>query len=273
MNEQETHFLAQLQNLANSIHPDSEFVSRLEDQLLRESRTPPERRLRFHFKLQQLVVLAATLMLISPALLVSPTLRSMAQDILDFFDRDDNDTFPVTPLAPEVVEAPSDIDAELVDSSVSVADAENILGFDILIPAELPSGYALVGAQPSPETSSASLIFSHPPGRALIINQWTVSSEVNDDSSTWGKIAQSANVQIVIIHGVRGEYVEGGWAIFPGADEAQWLPESPQRRLRWREGGMMFEITTMGGSGDDAGAPGYSYVGQQEMIALAESMH
>jgi hypothetical protein len=196
--------------------------------------------------------------------------------LLEYFDRDDNDTFPVAPLAPEVVEAPSDPSAwetDMHENSMPVVEAEKILGVDILVPANMPPGYELLGAQPAPEQSFVSLVFSSPRGRALIIKQWAVSSEVNDDTSTWGQIAQSANVQIVSIHGVRGEYVEGGWAIFPGEDEAQWLHDSSQRRLRWRERNMLFEITAMGGSAEDANTPDYSYLDQQEIIALAESMH
>lgn len=268
MNEQDATVLNDLRQLADSIQPDAAFVDALEHQLAQHS-TPRPRRL-WSFPARHLLTLAASLALVSVVFLVSPTLQSLAQDLLQYFERDDNDTFPVVPASQEAIDAPPD--ADLRADSISVAEAESQLGFDVLVPAKLPSGYSLIGAQLHAEQPFVSLIVAAPPGRALFFNQWRAGSALDVGQESWSKIAQSVTVHAVSINGAPGEYVEGGWAVFPGETEAQWLPDAPERRLRWQQGDMLFEIIAMGGSPASVGTAGYSYLGQAEIIALAEDM-
>jgi hypothetical protein len=90
----------------------------------------------------------------------------------------------------------------------------------------------------------------------------------------------SANVEIVQIGALKGEYVSGAWTI-PEVEstfetktpdqtlplEATWDSDASIQILRWLDKGMLFEIICAGGQ------PGQTaYLDKEHLIGLAESM-
>lgn len=82
-------------------------------------------------------------------------------------------------------------------------------------------------------------------------------------------VGPAAQVEIVSVAGLSGEYVSGGWRLPSGAtlspgEPAQldvvWDAALPQRTLRWQDGEFAYEMLVVG-----AGAPQ-----KQDLIALAE---
>lgn len=270
MAEHDVKFLDDLQALADSIQPDTAFVNQLEGRLQaaqRDQRGRSARRLIFGANARKMLAIAASLVVVSAFLLSAPAIRSLAQDVLEYFRRGSSETITVPPVsAPTEDEAPLDVSVWLA-GAVTVAEAEQMVGFTIALPVSLPEGYALAGAKAHPDGEGVRLEFWSPPGRGLTITEWGPGVDANANLSRWEEIPPSATVQIVSVNGARAEYVAGGWGAYPDATEALWMDDVPIRRLRWQVGDQTFEIVAMGGSYD--GNP--SYLGQADMIALAES--
>ena len=92
-------------------------------------------------------------------------------------------------------------------------------------------------------------------------------------------VGASAPVEIVIVRGVPGEFVTGGWMATDANDRIQataapgtqvslgvyWDPTLPQRILRWQEGNILYEILST------KTAQGIT-IDKDELIAMAESI-
>jgi hypothetical protein len=98
-------------------------------------------------------------------------------------------------------------------------------------------------------------------GGQLIINE----SNNGFMESDWDR-APAEFITPVKVGGLDAEVVQGAYVVYPGATNAQWNPEAPIIRLRWIEDGIWFEMAKFGG------VESISYLDQQGMIALAESM-
>jgi len=66
---------------------------------------------------------------------------------------------------------------------------------------------------------------------------------------------------------VDGEYVRGMFVVkSQTGTKAEWEPDAPVQRLRWREGDVLFEIQMAGLPGDN------DLIGKDWVISLAESL-
>jgi hypothetical protein len=191
-----------------------------------------------------LLVVAATAMLSAPAL------RAAARQWMNFFIPNPTETFQLD------LTAPSPGNLNVYDSPgyfpLSLAEAEQQAGF---APGELSltevsavlTGLEFAGAHYDAELNLLISRYSVD-GRSLYLSK-RLAGTIQEYSS----IGPQALVEKVIVHGVEGEYVAGGWVTTqalpatpqpgdPPGLEATWDPGLPQRILRWQQGEFRFEI-------------------------------
>jgi hypothetical protein len=206
----------------------------------------------------------------------TPPLRSFAQDVINrLFNRANADTQvieinvgpPVSTVAPSIAE-----------TFGSIARAEAQTGIDIREPTLDLHPYQLTGVTVNYETETVWLIYNAP-GRYLSIAQRPAALGWLDA----GIVGVSADIEAIRIETgngtLTGEYVEGGWRVTAEPDQetagdtmqetAVWTDESPQRRLRWQDAELLYEITAFGGGGD---SPRRDLL-RDDLIAIAASMY
>jgi hypothetical protein len=145
-------------------------------------------------------------------------------------------------------------------SALSVNELETQLGFDIKEPTVLPDLFSFQGIR----VYGKSVDFVYQcscGGRGLDISLQPLSD------ATSVEVGVDTPIEEVQIGTMRGEYVEGSFVVYPGAKVATWNSEAPMRKLRWVDGEILFQMTSMGGSEEHAG-----YVSKAEMIAIAEGL-
>jgi hypothetical protein len=206
----------------------------------------------------------------------TPPLRSLAQDVINrLFNRAEADTQvveinvgpPVSTVAPTTAE-----------TFRSIARAEAQTGIDIREPQLDLHPYQLTGVTVNYEMETVWLIYNAP-GRYLSIAQRPAALGWLDA----GIVGVSADIEAITIQAgdefLSGEYVEGGWRVAAEPEQetagdtvqetAVWTDESPQRRLRWQDAALIYEITAFGGGGD---IPRRDLL-RDDLIAIAASMY
>lgn len=180
---------------------------------------------------------------------VAPSVRTLAQSIMQFFTRADADVLPPQTTS----EVPPEARRVL-----SVTEAEGQAGFDILTPASLPEGFRFLGASYTPETQAVVQQFGPAPDEIrLSIAQQPFTCR--EDCDLCGVVGASAPVEAVQIGSVSGEYVEGVWVLTENG--SVWQNDPYLKTLRWQSEGMAFELIFMG---DD--------LAKNDLIAIAESL-
>ncbi|MCL4559483.1 MAG: hypothetical protein M1281_02570, partial [Chloroflexi bacterium] len=120
-----------------------------------------------------------------------------------------------------------------------MSNAEAAVGFDLKEPPGDLQGLVFSRAGANPTLHFATLIYTAIGGGS----QLTISQVRGDmTASSWGEVPPSAAVEKVKVGEYDGEYVRGIFAVKPGATSATWWADGPVRRLRWREGDVLFEI-------------------------------
>lgn len=214
------------------------------------------------FKLTMPVLVGLILVM---GLAATPWGQALATEMFKLFVQADSNTFPLSP--DEITQAatpPAETPEPLIYSARSVSGLETQLGFDIKEPTVLPDDFFLEGIT----VSGGSVGFTyqcHCGGRSLVISQQPLSDAVSVN------VGVGTPIEKVQIGKVKGEYVEGSFVIYPGAEVATWLADAPMRRLRWVTNEMLFEIVSTGGSGEGLERQ-LGYVSKEEMIAIAEGL-
>jgi hypothetical protein len=194
------------------------------------------------------------------AVLLTPQGRSLAQEILQFFNRADSDTLPVQSwqLAP-LPETSAPDPADISNANLAVDEVENQIGYDVLEPTWLPEVLSFVGANLDPEQNMSFLFYRYTDTNGLVLKQVPV--EINNDCALCGTVGASALVETVQVGQASAEYVEGVWKM-TGAGPV-WESDLWLKTLRWQADGMAFELLYMG--------PPES-VSRADLIAIAESL-
>jgi len=213
----------------------------------------PSRRFRTSVAVVMIVVLAGVVVM------ATPSLRVLAQELLNtLFNRESNSTITVQPPA-----LPTTGDAGTL---TDVTTVETEAGFHIAQPQSIPAGYAFSGVGYTESRHAVSLVYERPGAELSITQQPVEYAEfglLTDGASGIGPDAPIASVQI---GDVVGEYVAGTW-IMTSENQAVWQANAPSQRLRWQEGGMIYEILANGGSSDTG-----SGFDQSGLIAIALSL-
>ncbi len=254
---------------------DYSTESAIRDSLRSRLLHPPKPRSRVRF-LRPVIGIAAALALVTILALTVPPLRALAQEIIDsLFNHTAGNTHvieyaveptPINALSPAVAETFS-----------TVAEAETATSLDIREPDISLSPYELTQVAVNHETQTVWLTYNTP-GRNLSIYQRPAGLGWLDD----GLVGSSAQIVPVDFGGVNGilsgEFVAGGWIAStdatPTGDNTvaqgtSWSSDVPQRRLRWQDANLVYEMTAFGGSGD---LPGRDLM-QEDLITIAKSMH
>lgn len=202
------------------------------------------------FAVSALVVLA----------LVTPQGRSLAQEILQFFNRAESDSIPLEPsiLTPGPDEITEDSKSS-ANANQTVSDVEAAVGFDVLEPTWLPNKYTFREANFDPTNNIVYLFYDYEiEGSGLVLSEAPLQTP---DCEFCKLVGASADVETVQIGNIPGEFVEGVWKL--NGTEAVWEPDPYLKTMRWQVDGMAFELLFMGPP---------DYVTKTDMIAIAESL-
>lgn len=194
----------------------------------------------------------AVVLLAVAGLLLMPSVRATAQNILQFLipAAEDAITIPVNiPYSNETnpFNTPAEFDLSLVE-------AQSKVGYPLKQVTQLETGLSFSGAHYDPQLDKVTLRFTSGPYN-LFFSQRPL-GEIEE----YSKIGASAPVESVTVRGADGEYVRGGWKILspdyqvletahPGEQifvDAIWDTTLPQNLLRWSEDGYIYELITIG---------------------------
>ncbi len=194
---------------------------------------------------RRLLLLAAatgTLVLIVLFLFVVP-FRSLAQQAFDFFTRGETDTI----ASPAFIE-PTAVTPVLGDLE-DVEQASRVAGFAIHLPENLPTDLQVVAFSVNP--GSVSVTYSDGQTTLIFLQQ------ANAAASLY--IGANAEVEIVPIDGVTGEYVRGGWR--QTETGIVWDNTLPNSHLFWEKDNVRYSLTVETGT-----------VSQETLIQIANSV-
>ena len=189
--------------------------------------------------------------------------RAFAQSVLQLFRRAESNSFELEPsqIAPNE-RAQVEVTAVPPSPSISVAEAEEQVGFDVLELPSTPAGFNYLGARLYGNTVNIEYeALGH--GGNLIITQSQNGYWKSD--LDWDKVPPDAIVPVKI-GDVDGEFVKGVFVVYPNETSATWNPDAPMLRLRWFKDGIWFEMTKFGD------VQSIEYLDQGGMIELAESL-
>lgn len=193
--------------------------------------------------------------------LVTPQGRAFAQSVLQFFRRSESNVLPLPAELAVATPAEGEPTALPPLPMMSVADAEQVAGFDAQELPVIPDGFEYLGAMAS--AGSISIQYDvHGGGGALVINE----SPNGFVQSEWDQAPAEAISQ-VMIGDLEAEIVQGVYAVYPNdPNAAHWNSEAPVLRLRWIKDGIYFEMAKFGG------VEAIASLDQNALIALAASM-
>ncbi len=209
------------------------------------------------FAQRRMKLLAATsivTLFLATFLLATPQGRVLAQQILNFFSRNETNTevIPTTdatlqPQPSQVAATPRSKEENSLESQAgcgsilaprcALAEVQTKVNFPIQTPSQLPEGINLVGAVPI--EGGVLLKFEGQGGNVLLAE--TTAEE--DDLRTW-TIGKDTIVERVAVGNQPAEYVQGGWVglISPEKENFLWDQNLPTRTLRWQRDGIQFTL-------------------------------
>ncbi len=184
------------------------------------------------------------LLLIGGFFLITPIGRVLAQEILRFFTRTQNDTLPLQSwqLTPQQTVVPGSDPSSMLDANLSVEEVEQLSGFDVKEPTWLPDQLTLVGATFDPPHSVVRIFY-----RLVETNGLVLKAEFYRTSETCAlcnEIGASAAVETVRIGDATGEFVPGVWNLTEAGPI--WVNDPYLKTLRWLTDGIAYELLYMG---------------------------
>ena len=220
----------------------------------------------------RIVMASSTLLIVIIVLtLAFPSLQALAQQFLHFFI-----PAPTDELALQVTISPTGTQEALNAEGrypLTLDEAQKLAGYPLDIPTQLPEGVSLTGANYNPDLEIVTLRYLGP-GYTLLFNQ-----RVHGQISEYSTVGASAPVETVLLNGIPGEFVVGGWRLEDSNDRINttatsstqvslgvfWDPTLPQFILRWQVGEMQYEILCI-----QTGPA--EMITKNELINLAESI-
>ncbi len=198
---------------------------------------------------------ALALALVVAVVAVTPPLRAFAQELLGLIAREPDNTLTVEER--ELLEESSD-DVEWVSIdpyASALEEMESALGFEVWTPRYLLPGYEFVEAAYSPTSELTLLIYRNQIDTDFDtgFNSWRqpnftlVQQPVDQYGSLPANVVgASAEIEVVQIGDLQGEYVEGNWCGQSSAGPMEWCPNPNTRRLVWQQGDFVFSLNTDG---------------------------
>ena len=242
--------------MGESVSPNG--VARLTEQegALPELTVAEEKQMMSHRILRFVRVAAAALLgaiLVSGLLWASPSLRALAQEIINFF-------VPVDDEQASVVFVHGDtVPNWMSPASWSLKEIVTLTDFDMRVPTFMPETYQFTHASYASDGVTPILYYE------CRFTPWSIMiwQNVGDENPSF-EVGESAVIEAVSIHDTIGQYVRGFWsfhvddevrsereAVARELDEAvgvpatmMWSNEINHQQLTWREDGIIFTITT-----------------------------
>ena len=210
--------------------------------------------------MKRLTFSAIAVLALLAAVLITPQGRAFAQSVLQLFVRAQEDTIPLQPgqvIPPASVEAAT---AMPPSPLISVAEAEQLAGFDAAELSLAPEGFNYLGARMYGNAISIEYEAQGGGGNLIIMQ-----SRDGYVQSHWDQVPADAIVPVKI-GGLDGEFVKGTFVVYGNDNVGTWNPDASILRLRWVKDGIWYEMSRFG----DVEA--IQYLDQAGMIALAESL-
>jgi hypothetical protein len=202
--------------------------------------------------------------LIFVVFIISPPLRAMARNWIQYFLPDNQDQMFVSidQLTPRELfhYASHENFPYSIDQITSIAD------YQVSQPASLLPGMELIGARYESATQTVVLLYQGA-GYNLFLSQRPIEA-----GQKYFSIGASAVVEEVNIGHIRAEYVAGGWAnqqSLPAVEAStptelwiEWDSTLPQYTLRWQSQGSTYQLRSTGSASPQ----------KDELIALAQTI-
>ncbi len=122
----------------------------------------------------------------------------------------------------------------------TVEEAEALVGFDLLTPADLPPGVVLGNVQVVGDPTDQIVRITYVDEQGFSYLSIMVSAAEHPEV-----VGAGAQVESVQVRGVAGEYVRGGWV---GANTTSttstWDNSFPSGTLSWQEGDVFYRVST-----------------------------
>ena len=153
-----------------------------------------------------------------------------------------------------------------VNYSLSIPEAERRAGFPVKVISELPEDLTLVGSMYESSYGAVIILYQKDDYKLFLTER-----PVGNGRDVFS-IGASAQIDLVMIGDILGEYVVGGWksisttqTTVPGNQTnitAVWETTLPQFTLRWQENGFNYELRMVGEAG----------LSKTELITLANEL-
>ena len=231
-----------------------------------------------------IVVLA--LLFAGAVFLITPQGQALAQSLLRFFTRSQNNTMPVptsvplvwvekTPGATEAAQVTPSLEPTLTGAAFSnqcgdfrsptcsVEQIRKMVKFTVKELGLIPEPLHFIGATGGPDR--VTLLYDTQDHSGFIVltqEQWTGSAA----QKNWINIGPNAVVETVQIGSLSGEYVKGSFGYRSGETQATWNDNAGMQNLRWVDNGVFMTIERAGPDGP--GKP----IDRDGLVAIAESM-
>ncbi len=212
-------------------------------------------------RMSRLALVGSVIVALLAVTFATPQGRALAQDILQFFTRTEETTFPLQPS--QIVTDEPDSAAPTAASPaplISVAEAEAQVGFDVVKLPIAPDGFNYLGARLYDDAVSVEYEAQGGGGHLIIMQ-----SQQGFNQSDWDKVPANA-IALVKIGELDGEFTQGTFVVHAGETTATWNPDAPILRLRWVKDGIWFEMTKFG----DVQA--IEHLDQAGLVELAKSL-
>lgn len=200
------------------------------------------------------------LVVIVVGLITSPTLYALGEQLWRFFLPEAADRLVIPLDTPGVVSANTLTSPQ--EFPLTLQEAQQQAGFAIkVLPEE--TGLALSGTRYESVTGAVRSLY-----QAHDYNLY-LSQRSSEGIQEQAAVGPAAEVEIVSIAGLPGEFVAGGWRLPSGTATAPgestqlkviWDAALPQRTLRWQDGEYVYELIVLGATAPE----------KQALIALAE---
>ncbi|MFN2184774.1 MAG: hypothetical protein ACK2UU_12315 [Anaerolineae bacterium] len=212
-------------------------------------------------RVTRLAFVAAVLVALLAAALLTPQGRVLSQSILQFFTQAEATTVPLpSPQAAADEPDPLAPTAQPPSPLISVDEAEAQAGFDVAELPFVPDGLTYLGARLYGDSVSVEYQTEGLDGHLIIMQ-----SQDGFMQSDWDQVPAGAAVPVKIGE-LDGEFIQGTFVVYAGETVGTWNPDAPILRLRWVQDGVRLEMTKYGN------AEAISYLDQAGLVELAESL-
>ncbi|MGD9091444.1 MAG: hypothetical protein PVF74_01245 [Anaerolineales bacterium] len=201
---------------------------------------------------QPFAIFMIVILLLAGFTIFIPSARVVAQKFVQYFIPAQSDKIAVQVTDTLPIAIGTSVPAD--HFNLDIDQVEGIAGFQIKVIPDTYDDLVFSGAYQDPTLAAIALRYDSE-DYTIILSQRHAGDIVE-----YASIGASAPVESILIHGIPGEYVKGGWRVegnevgkYPTIVPNEhvtlgiyWDPALPQRIIRWQEGDMIYEILALG---------------------------